>query len=447
MKKILLFAFVAVATINASAIERMKKSPFPKNQKKALVSQKVNAGVLSNKPAYLLPQAQVLTSLKNVKFAKKAGEEQNPLMPAFSMGTYRYSSLIGGFAPQAIYEGASFYADKESGKAYLKPFDLIPGVVEGVFETKKNQYSELGYDSITFNCDDIFAQFEGDEVTQKLYFLPSDVEGSAQEGFAPVRTDKTTFGAYYISESDPEEGTYTNLYIDEVLAVYLNDETTPWNEFLVLVGLDMQPQEECLSYMSKAVVNSKNAYGETYDFTNEDAIVLFGSKGYYVQGVDNFDSDAWVFFEVDEEDESIFTVDDNQYIGVMSFYTDATRTSTYDVLITTVGVVWDGTKISGWAPNYTSSYKATDVDEVTVLKNTDNTLYADYGYAEIEDQSGSYDAAELTITILYEEIEVGVAGVKSNVPQNNVRYNVAGQRVDKNFKGIVIENGKKYLRK
>lgn len=446
MKKFLLFAFVAFATINASAIGHVKKSLFPKEQKKALVRQNVHAGLLSNRPAYQIPQ--VLKTPKNVKFAKKIEDAQSSLIPAFSMDTYRYSSLILGFAPQAIYDGASFYADKEAGKAYLMPFDFIPGVVEGVFETKENQYSEEGVDSITFYCNDIFAQFEDEGGTEKLYFVPSDVEGSAQEGFTPVRSDKTTFGAYYVNETDPEDGTsYTNLYIDEVLAVYLNDETTPWNEYLVLVGLDLRPEEELRSYMSKAVVNSKNAYGETYDFTNEDAVVLFDRYGYYVQGVDNFDSDAWVFFEVDEEDESIFTVDDNQYIGVTSFYTDDTRTSTYDVLITTVGVVWDGTKISGWAPNYTSSYKATDVDEVTVLKNTDNTLYADYGYAEIEDQSGSYDAAELTITILYEEIEDGVAGVKSNVPQSNVRYNVAGQRVDKNFKGIVIENGKKYLRK
>jgi len=454
MKKFLLFALVAAATLNASAIERMKKSPFPKEQKKALVRQDAHVDILRNKLAYQFPQAQKFPM--DLKFAKKADEKPISLIPTISTGTYRYSTIYGGFMSQAIYEGASFYVDKEAGKAYFKPFDFIPGGVVGTIVTdKENQYSEQGVDSITFDCSEYFATYTTEEGEQKLYLLPSDVEGTSQEGFRPVRTANTKFGAYYISEYDPEEdATYTNLYIDEILAVYMNEETAPMYDFLVLAGLDLRPMDEVSPYVSKAVVSSKNAYNEANNFTNEDALVLMSETGYYIKGVDSFDSNAWVEFEVSQDDKTIFTVADNQYIDVLTFFTDATRTTTYNVLLSTVGMVWDGTKVTGWAPNFKASFKSIDVDETTELKNTDNTLYADYGYAEgdeelpeDEQRSGPYDAAELTITILYEEVELGVSGVKSNVPQNNVRYNLAGQRVDKNYKGVVIENGKKFIKK
>lgn len=41
-----------------------------------------------------------------------------------------------------------------------------------------------------------------------------------------------------------------------------------------------------------------------------------------------------------------------------------------------------------------------------------------------------------------------INGVQTSVKaQNNVRYNIAGQRVGNDYKGIVIVNGKKYLQK
>ena len=446
MKKFLLFAFVAVATLNASAIERMKKSPFPKQQQKALVRQDAHVDILRNKIAYQLPQAQKFPM--DMKFAKKADEKPISLRPAFSTGTGRYSELIGGFSSQAIYEGASFYVDEEAGKVYLKPFDFIPGLVVGTISDEENEYSEYGALLVTFDCSDYFATYTTEEGEQKLYLKPSDVEGSGQTGYYPVRNESTTFNAYYISEYDEEEGaTYTELFTEEILAVYMNEETAPMYDFLVLYGLDLEPMDEVSPYVSKAIVSTNSPYGEQYNFTNEDAMVLLSQTGYYVKGVDSFDPDAWVYFKVDEEDPTIFTVKDNQYIGVFSFYTDATYTTTHDVLMTTCGYVWDGTEVTGYAPNYSPSFKSTDVDEVTELKNTDNTLYGDYGYSEIETKSGLYDAAELTITILYEEVELGVSGVKSNAPKSNARYNLAGQRVDKNYKGIVIENGKKFIKK
>ena len=41
----------------------------------------------------------------------------------------------------------------------------------------------------------------------------------------------------------------------------------------------------------------------------------------------------------------------------------------------------------------------------------------------------------------------GIKNVKANKVANNVRYNLAGQKVDASYKGIVIMNGKKFIQK
>ena len=41
----------------------------------------------------------------------------------------------------------------------------------------------------------------------------------------------------------------------------------------------------------------------------------------------------------------------------------------------------------------------------------------------------------------------GIADIKALNQNNSVRYNLAGQRVDASYKGVVIENGKKIILK
>ncbi len=44
------------------------------------------------------------------------------------------------------------------------------------------------------------------------------------------------------------------------------------------------------------------------------------------------------------------------------------------------------------------------------------------------------------------EVVTGVKGINETTKQNNIRYNIAGQRVGNEYKGIIIRNGKKYLK-
>ena len=47
---------------------------------------------------------------------------------------------------------------------------------------------------------------------------------------------------------------------------------------------------------------------------------------------------------------------------------------------------------------------------------------------------------------VYDLVGTGIKEIKNNV-QNNVRFNLAGQKVDANYKGVVIMNGKKFMQK
>ena len=58
---------------------------------------------------------------------------------------------------------------------------------------------------------------------------------------------------------------------------------------------------------------------------------------------------------------------------------------------------------------------------------------------------GFYEVyGSLNVTITYETI-TGITDVKVNKQQNDAIYNIAGQRVANDYKGLVIKNGKKYL--
>lgn len=72
-----------------------------------------------------------------------------------------------------------------------------------------------------------------------------------------------------------------------------------------------------------------------------------------------------------------------------------------------------------------------------VKENT--TVAAFKGYLSLGSNSSakSFFALDDTVT--------GVSSIKAETKENGVRYNLAGQRVDNNYKGVVIMNGKKFM--
>ena len=102
---------------------------------------------------------------------------------------------------------------------------------------------------------------------------------------------------------------------------------------------------------------------------------------------------------------------------------------------------WDGTGAT--------LAKVIEVDEGDNYKEVD---MLDYPTA-CTDAFIFYQSGKLPGKHIVKKVEVwdldattGIKDVKNKV-QNNIRYNLAGQQVDANYKGAVIVNGKKYIQK
>lgn len=120
------------------------------------------------------------------------------------------------------------------------------------------------------------------------------------------------------------------------------------------------------------------------------------------------------------------------------------------------------TKADGWQ-NVTSDLKMSD----GTITSTDKTTV--YGLATVDGQDGFYKASKgktIPVKCAYLEVEnsassakcfslgdhsgstTGITSVKNEAAGNNApMYNLAGQLVDKGYKGIVIKNGKKIVLK
>ena len=88
-------------------------------------------------------------------------------------------------------------------------------------------------------------------------------------------------------------------------------------------------------------------------------------------------------------------------------------------------------------------------DDVSCVEEGNTTEMVINGDFESDDLSKweviGYNAQKMAI----EELGTtsGIKQITSNKPQSNVRYNLAGQAVDENYKGIIIQNGRKRVNK
>lgn len=440
MKKFLLVAALALVTMGASANNGVKKASFNRDQKVAQVSNTVVKNLSG------VTAALKALDPKNMKENYRANitraDEEVTLIPAYSEWTYHYEAGMGFFA-QIMYEEASYLV--ADGKAYLKPFANL-GMVEGVVEKDvTNAYSEDGADSITFSVAKIATYTDEESGTAVDLFL----EPCYIENYAPYRLNQKTFGAYYFAEAN-------ELYIpaSTALALFTSDETEtePYSNYYVVRMLDLIPQDDLQEYISKATFTATSYYGTdgSRDWSG-DAQAYLGDGYLYIKGISYADEEAWIEFDETEDDATVYDLFQDQWLATYNFYTDNTRTETFPGAIATVGLLQADGSLTAFNADadYSSFFKMTDnADETSTLENTDNTVYGEYIYdASGAGNSGMYNAANMSINILYEPVADGIqsVGVESSAKFQNAIYNMAGQRVGKNFKGLVIKNGKKVV--
>ena len=82
------------------------------------------------------------------------------------------------------------------------------------------------------------------------------------------------------------------------------------------------------------------------------------------------------------------------------------------------------------------------VDNSSAFNLGDNRAYIS-SLEGIEEVSETSNAK--AITVVFDDTTTGISTLDAASPTDSPAYNLAGQRVDKSYKGIVVENGKKYI--
>ena len=124
------------------------------------------------------------------------------------------------------------------------------------------------------------------------------------------------------------------------------------------------------------------------------------------------------------------------------------------------------TTITSTAGNITKIEFTCDIDNKG--KYGSNGFDGTEGYTFTEDKkegtwvgnanSDDYDVVGIVASVYKGTPSINIISIKKNVPnaienievaknENAPIYNLAGQRVDKNYKGVVIKNGKKFINK
>ncbi len=429
MKKFLLIAVAALVAISASAVERknMPKAKFNKQNRTSIATPGAFKSIAAKMEAANAFYAdKKISKTGQIKSSRRA-EEESPYPACYSQKAYVYSTILEGMTQKYMHSDASFLV--ENGKVYLSPFEAYGlGDLEGVIETGKCQYS--GADSVTFTCA-VIATLKADGT--ELTLEPC---GWDRENYVPTRqTGVKTFGAYYFKE-------YNALYIPEILALFAGTEATEvYDEHFVIADLDLQPAADINQYISKGTFASTSYWGTDND-TAGDCQILLSNNGYYIKGACEINPDAWIYMEQDETSGN-YIMKGFTYLEEASFYTDATRTETFDAVIINIGL-YDKAPTE----DYSSTFVATDnADETTTISNAEGFMWGEFVYGT-GDNGGYYALGSSKFNILYEPIEDGIEAIKADKLNGTTAvYNLAGQRVSNDYKGMVILNGKKVMMK
>lgn len=421
MKKFLLVAALALVTMGASANNGVKSSrPFAKRTFK--MTHNVVSGVEANRTLVSDFLESTKANTLNAKAVTRADEVA--LTPCYSVSSWKLSA--GSFWRYNMYDRASYaFVNEDEVALQVDPkFRAVKGKVE---KDVANVYSEDGADSITFYVDTI--AYYGSTERVGLTLEPVDYAyNEAENKYEFSRRGAKTFGGYYFAE-------WEELYIPEVLGLYEKDSTEVFDELYTYVDLDLEPQANYEEYISKATISAQSYY--TTETQNKDfdveAKVLLGD-GYFIVSnmLGDDEAPAWVRIALDSET-STYNSAASQYLDEGRFYTDDTRTTTQKGVIATY---------------QTTSFSVTDnADETTTLATDGEDTYLNQVVFMEDNSAGWWDRLKMSINILYEPVADGIqsVGAESSAKFQNAIYNMAGQRVGKNFKGLVIKNGKKVV--
>lgn len=119
------------------------------------------------------------------------------------------------------------------------------------------------------------------------------------------------------------------------------------------------------------------------------------------------------------------------------------------------GMYTENVTTSGDEQSFTATVTNTDIISITDdgIGLTDGETYILHGYFQVKDNDGKHyfapnkdNGESFAIQFTYKDTSTGINGIEGDEADAKAdAYNIAGQKVGKGYKGIVIKNGKKIV--
>ena len=119
------------------------------------------------------------------------------------------------------------------------------------------------------------------------------------------------------------------------------------------------------------------------------------------------------------------------------------------------GMYTEDVNTNGDEQSLTATVTNTNIISITddEIGLTDGETYILHGYFQVKDNNGKHyfapnkdNGESFAIQFTYKETPTGINGISTDeADENEETYNIAGQKVGKGYKGIVIKNGKKQI--
>ncbi|MGI6224558.1 MAG: hypothetical protein ACOYJG_13320 [Prevotella sp.] len=380
-------------------------------------------GILANGSEYRFYKSSTTTitstvgNITKIEFTCKASdnEQYGPGNFTVDAGTYTYSGTVG------TWTGSAATVSLTASTAQVRATQVVVTIDGGSGTTKSSAGLAFSDDYVAI-CKDTISNFVAPTITKAT---TADVVYSVtSNGVANVSSDGTitltgALGRDTITATTAENDEY-----------YAGTATFIVNVF-------------GLNYFKKATtVVAGHKYLLAYPQTTDSifyAYPLSSSKtyGYLTGSVATPNNDSLIAVRSDYDDTFTFVADGDNFNIVQPDGRKLYLTGTFASF----------NVAEAPSENYTWSVSLDENGNATI-QNTGNSKYIVYG---LYNNKGEFkvDATAGDLPVLYEldEVATKIDGVEEQTVKtnNDAIYNLAGQRVGKDYKGIVIRNGKKYI--
>ncbi len=348
----------------------------------------------------------------------------------------------------ANYTDSRYAYNNIQAGAVIKPVDMARAATPATPNVKNIRYTVYGnVAEMNIPVTDV----EGlpiDEAKLSYKFYYDEGDGEAKEVtfttdlYEYLNENMTVVPYGFLDDTDTDGNPVAfDFFVDKV---YLNMQINGWKRIgmqSIYTGGDETNVSEIGWYdivHPQLVSLPEDAEVETYGFIGKTITSTEVTKGglkvakvgddVYVQGIGTVDTDTWI--KGTNDGSNTYTFANGQYLGTM---TEEYEDATYYNMLFLMGNT--GSAVT----NLTMTY-----DPETGIFTTTNYLVENADYTDKMYYNAVFAPGAQLVPASSPD---AIAEINAETDADAVRFNIAGQRVGKNYKGIVVEKGRKTLRK